>query len=451
VTTLHNLEAEQALLGALMDQPESFEAVADRLAAESFYDPVHGRIYEAIKARVEAAALGDAVGVFQRLGDDAGLAELGGAEYLGKLQLDAPSAVTAPAYCDLVTEAAQRRKLKALAQTLTEEAEAAEVTPQAAQERAEAALAASAGTSAERRVMTASFALDAALKSRDAGMATGWADLDRAFLGWRKGRLYIAAGRPGMGKSLFGAHAALNVARAGGPVAFVSLEMSAEEVALRLAGAVSGLAYSEIERGVRDEAMARAVSAAQETLHDLPYTILDMPGAGVGAIRARLRRLDRESVRARGRGLALVVIDYMGLMGSESRAQASIYEQATEKSNGLKHMARALDLPVLCLSQLNRQVEQRSDKRPMLADLRDSGAVEQDADAVFGLFRDAYYAAQEPAREDAAEELARIDRAGRRELDLIILKQRHGRTGAVRLFCDPATGRIASYDERSAA
>lgn len=442
-----SIETEQAVLGGLIDGAD-----IPPLRAEHFSEGPHQAIFAEIQRRADKGMARDCISLNDWWTALPFASELDEPfPYLAELQREAPIHESVPAYATEVRAAYDRRELSQVGKALVEQCEAG-TDPKEIVEAAERELAGLAETTSTRKTVSAIMALETALRERGQGLPTGWRDLDHKFMGWRGGRLYIGAGRPGMGKSLFGGAAALNVARSGKPAAFVSLEMSAEEVSVRLAAALSGIAYSEIERhGISRENEARFVQA-RDIMESLPFTILDMPGASVGSIRNALRRLSRDMTRRGGDGLAFACVDYLGLI-SAPEARMGLYEATTRNSQSLKQMARELDLPVLVLSQLSRQVEQRGDKRPMLSDLRDSGAIEQDADAVFSLYRDAYYAAQEEPDCNPGEPdfIAWQERVKSRELEVGILKQRGGETGPVTLYCDPATGIIRDMGRRDVA
>ena len=440
------LETEQAVLGGLLDGAD-----VPRLDAHHFGEAIHGELFQELKRRAQADIPRDAISMKAWWSAKPYAAELDADyPYLADLQRNAPPHESVQAYADQVKADHDRRELAQIGKMMASQCDADE-DPKTVLEDAERQLAGLAETTGQRKTVSASMALEAALRERGDGIPSGWSDLDKRFNGWRPGRLYIAAGRPGMGKSLFGAGSALNVARRGKPVAFVSLEMSAEEVSVRLAAALSGIPYSQIEReGVWPDDEDK-FHAARDIIHHLPFTILDMPGASVGAIRNAVRRLDRDAKRRGGDGLAFVCVDYLGLVAPPERGMG-LYEATTRNSQHLKQMARELGLPVMVLAQLSRAVEQRQDKHPMLSDLRDSGAIEQDADAVFALYREAYYAQQQDVDElDQGELAEHMRKLESKALDVDVLKQRGGATGRVKLYCDPATGEILDMNRRYSA
>lgn len=442
-----SIETEQAVLGGLLDGAD-----VPPIRAEHFADGVHQELFAELVRRAESEIPRDAVSMRQWWEARPYAAELDAdGPYLADLQRDAPPLESVNAYAVQVKAAYDRRALAQIGKEMTGQCEAGD-DPSAIIEAAERDLAGLAETTTTRKTVSAGMALQTAMRERGQGIETGWRDMDESFMGWRSGRLYIAAGRPGMGKSLFGAACALEVAKRGKPVAFVSLEMSAEEVSVRLAAALSGIPYSSIERDGIWPDNQHKFDRASDTLDCLPFTILDMPGASVGAIRNAIRRLNSDMHRRSGQGLAFVCVDYLGLVSAPEPGM-KLYEATTRNSQAFKQMSRELGLPVMVLAQLSRAVEQRNDKRPMLADLRDSGAIEQDADAVFGLYRDAYYARQEEpdCHPSEPEFLEWQERKNSREFEVCILKQRGGQTGPVTLYCDPATGIIRDYRQEDAA
>jgi len=449
---VHSLESEAAVLGALMWGEGAFEHCA-RLLPEHFHDPVHQALYVELKRRNDASRPVDAASLRDWWrADEARTALDGDTPYLADLMRDVPENDSVQAYADQVREYAERRRLVEIGRALTAQAENTELAPRDALEASERDLASLAETgSTGRKVVSLSMALRDALNSPTQGAPTGWADLDRSFNGWIPEELVIAAGRPGMGKSLFGAGCVLNQAKRGVPSVFISLEMGAGQAAVRFASMLCGVPYRTIKRREMTPEQAHALRSVMDRVDELPITIIDMPGAKVPAIRNALRRLDRDMQRRLGRGLGFVCLDYLGYLEAPSPGMSKNDEVAAN-SKALKMTARELKLPMLVLCQLNRGVEQRTDKHPMMSDLRDSGAIEQDADAIFGLYRDAYYAEREEpdCHPSEPEYLDWQKRVVSKTLDVDILKNRDGETARVVLYCDPATGQIENYEESAA-
>lgn len=436
--------AEQAVLGCVMNGAEG-----PHLTAEHFSDPVHGELWRELLRREAKGLPRDPVSLrdwwqskpWQELDTEG--------PYLARLALESPTEDTVRVYADQVREYARRRNLASIADALKSQAQNESADPSESLETAERALSELAETGASKRKMyTAGDAFRQGLRDVGQGASTGWKSLDKSFLGWKRGRYYIIAGRPGMGKSLMGAACALNVARRGIPVLFASLEMPAEDLAIRLGSAVSGVPYSDIERGNLQPGDSDRLSNAADTLDRLPFSIAGIPGASVAALRNMARRHDRECQRTLNKRLGMLVVDYLGLLSGNGRSR---YEDVTDISIALKQISLELEIPVVCLAQLSRKVEERPDKRPMMSDLRDSGGIEQDADAIMLLYRDAYYANQEQEPSDPGKAMVWHDRRSSKTLEVCIAKQRGASTALVTMFCDPATGDIADLEHRSAA
>lgn len=438
--SLTNLDAERVVLGALLDGCD----MPEKLHPEHFAEPVHGSLFSELQRRAEADVPRHAMQVQSWWVQQPFAAELDADEpYLSGLLYEAATDQTLGGYVAQVIEYAERRALDAVGERLRMAATDTAYAPKDALEDAERDLAGFAETgSTGRKVSSVHMAFERAERNRGTGLPTGWRDMDYRFNGWRGGKMYVGCGRPGAGKSLFGGGCALSLAARGFHTAIVSLEMDEEELATRIAAALADVPYSSIERGTLTDPQRSAVHHAKGRLEALPLTILDMPGASLAAIRSALRRLDRDIQRRSGKRLSLAVVDYLGLITSPS-AGMGLYEATSRNSQGIKQMARELDIPILALVQLSRAVEQRNDKHPMMSDLRDSGAIEQDADVIFGLYREAYYARQEtPDDGDPAALMDWERRCASRALDVDILKQRGGETGRITLYCDPATGII---------
>lgn len=435
------LYAEQAVLGCGLNGAE-----LPGLTDKHFADPVHGELWLELQRREAKGLPRDAISLREWWNDKPWRELDAQGPYLARLALEAPTEETVRSYADQVREHCRRRNLAGIADALKAQALNESADPSESLEAAEKALSELAETGAEKRkVYSAGEAFRQGLRETGKGASTGWKSLDRTFLGWKRGRYYIVAGRPGMGKSLMGAACALNIAKRNIPVLFASLEMPAEDLAIRLASTLSGVPYSDIERGELQPGDGAKLTQAGDALDKLPFTIAGIPGSSVAGLRNLARRHDRECQRRTGKKLGMLVVDYLGLMSGNGRSR---YEDVTDISIALKQLSLELELPVVCLAQLSRRVEERSDRRPMMSDLRDSGGIEQDADAILLLYRDAYYAAQEPEPTEHEKRLAWEDRCKSRTLDVTIAKQRGASTGTVPMYCDPATGQIADLDSR---
>ena len=468
-----NEEAEQALLGAILVNNRAYEKVSEFLKAEHFYNPVHGRIFAAIQKLIERYVSATPITLKTYFEQDGDLAHVGGAEYLADLAASVVTVLNAEDYGRTIHELFLRRQLIALGEDMVNEAYTHDLDISANDqiEGAEKKLydLATAGdfeggfVRLEQSVVEAIKIADAAHRrqSHVTGVTTGLTDLDRLLGGLQKSDLVILAGRPSMGKTALATNMAFNAAEAfaetngveGGMVGFFSLEMSASQLATRILADVAEVPSEKIRRGdVKDTDFGRFVEASQR-LARVPLFIDDTPALSIGALRTRARRLKRQH------GLGLIVIDYLQLMRSTGgRAAESRVLEVSEITRGLKAVAKELDVPVLALSQLSRAVEQREDKRPQLADLRESGSIEQDADVVMFVFREEYYHSRsEPmqkSEENAEKFNDRYDRWKQRLSEVhnigevIIAKQRHGPIGSVRLHFEGEFTRFSNLDRQ---
>ncbi len=468
-----NIEAEQALLGALLANNKAYERVAEFLAPEHFTDPVHGRIYQAIARRIEAAQLADAVTLKAEFEHSGILAEVGGAAYLGQLLAAMVGIINAGDYGRAIYDAWLRRQLVDLGETVVNRAFGDEdaLDGRAQIEAAEQALfdlatrgaADGAFISFDRALTEAIAGAERAFQRSGhvSGLSTGLRDLDQRLGGLHPSDLLILAGRPGMGKTAlatkiaFGAALALRSEAPRGvvpaAVAVFSLEMSAEQLASRILAENARISADRIRRGdIAQRDFDRFVEVSR-TLTGLPIEIDDMPAITLSALRTRCRRLKRT------RGLALVVVDYLQLMrpAAGTRPENRVLE-ISQITQGLKAIAKELAVPVIALSQLSRAVESRDDKRPQLSDLRESGTIEQDADAVMFIYRDEYYLQQRAPKQmgfDSEEKYQDALAKWQRDMDrvynkaeLLIAKQRHGPTGKIDLFFEAEFTRFADLD-----
>ena len=455
-TLPHNIEAEQQLLGAILTNNDVYDRVASVISEVHFYDPVHARIYEVAASRIAKNALASPVTLKAFLEDDPGLKELGGAAYLVRLAGAAISSFAARDYAQMIYDLAVRRKLMQLGREISAKAAKVDVANEPKEQIVEAEQAlyklGEAGQSASGfqsflRAVTDAVNVANAAYQRDGGLAgisTGLVDMDKKLGGLHKSDLLILAGRPSMGKTSLATNIAFNIAKAyrkgkltdgsegavdGGVVGFYSLEMSAEQLAARVLSEAAEVPSEQIRRGDMTEGEFRRFVDAAKTLEACPLFIDDTPALPISQLAARARRLKREH------GLDVLIVDYLQLVRPAS-AKDSRVNEVSEITQGLKAIAKELDIPVVALSQLSRQVESREDKRPQLSDLRESGSIEQDADVVMFVFREEYYKEREkPGDHDLEamgkwqEEMERLH--GRAEV--IIGKQRHGPIGTVEL------------------
>jgi len=472
-----NIEAEQALLGALLLNNDIFDRIDPIVKAHHFYEPVHGRIYDIAARRIAKNALASPVTLKPFLADDEGLKELGGTDYLARLAGATISIAAARDYAETIRDLALRRDLVqigeeiiARAATFDTEAEPAEQITEA--EQALYTLAergnreggfidfAKAATEAANMV-NAAFQRGGGL----AGISSGLHELDYKLGGFRNSDLIIIAGRPSMGKTALATNIAFNIARkfkrgtkpdgvegavTGGVVGFFSLEMSSEQLANRILAAESQVKSHELLSGlIQEEEFRRFLEVARE-LERIPLYIDDTPALAISSLAARARRLKRQ------KGLDVLVIDYLQLVRPASGKNDGRVQEVSEITQGLKAIAKELDIPVIALSQLSRKVEDRDDKRPQLADLRESGSIEQDADVVMFVFREEYYHERTKPAEDTDKFPEWQQKAERLHggAEVIIGKQRHGPIGTVDLnfegkftkFSDPAR-EMAGYHQ----
>ena len=407
-----NLEAEQALLGALLANNAAFEKVSDFLLPEHFADAAHQRIFEACGRLIEQGHVVNAVQLKNLFERDETLSDVGGSQYLAKLQASYVTIINAADYGKTIHDLFLRRELIAMGEDLVNDAHSFDLESDATAqiELGEERLYKLAeigqtegGLAAFRHAVIESVNMTEAALRREgsiAGVETRLADLDKLLGGLHPSDLLILAGRPSMGKTSLATNIAFNVAnnprmerdaegnqiRSPQPVAFFSLEMSAEQLATRILSERSKVRSDAMRKGELRNEEFDAVFEASRDLYELPLFVDDTPGLSIAQMRTRARRMKRQ------RGLSLIVVDYLQLMQPSGRSRSdNRVQEVSEITRGLKAIAKDLDVPVLALSQLSRQVEQREDKRPQLSDLRESGSIEQDADVVMFVFREQYY------------------------------------------------------------
>jgi len=452
----HNIEAEQQLLGAILTNNEIFDRIAAITRPEHFHDPVHARIYEVAAARIQKNALASPVTLKPFFEDDAGLAELGGPAYLVRLAGAAISSFAARDYARMLQDLAIRRELIGLGRDISDKAGRVEIDSDPKEQIVEAeqrlyALSedgrSETGFQSFLRAVIDAVQVANAAYQRDgglAGIATGLADLDKKLGGLHPSDLLIIAGRPSMGKTSLATNIAFNIARAhrrgqrpdgsegtveGGVVGFFSLEMSAEQLAARILSEAAEVPSEQIRRGDMTEGEFRRFLEAAKALENCPLFIDDTPALPIAQVAARARRLKRTH------GLDVLFVDYLQLLRANTSRDSRVNE-VSEITQGLKAIAKELDIPVVALSQLSRQVENREDKRPQLSDLRESGSIEQDADVVMFVFREEYYREREKPGEHDLDGMAKWQATMERvhgRAEVIIGKQRHGPTGTVEL------------------
>jgi replicative DNA helicase len=463
-----NIEAEAALLGALMIDNRLVEDVQLKLKAHHFFEPLHGRIYEAILRLNDRNMVANPVTLRPMFEADEAMKEVGGAAYLAQLTGSGAALIGARDFAQQIYDLALLRSLISVGRGLVENAldTSEEVAPLEQIEKAETELYKVAEEGgAEGKAKSFAEATRDALQTAEralnsgghlSGITSGLESLNAKIGGLHKSDLIIVAGRPGMGKSALATNIGFAAAQrylrdledgiepeksAGAPVALFSLEMSADQLATRILAEQSGISSENLRMGKISKQEFRQLARAAGELESLPLYIDDTPGLTIAALRARARRLKRQI------GICMVIIDYLQLLqGTGRNANDNRVQEISEISRGLKTLAKELDLPVIGLSQLSRAVEQREDKRPQLSDLRESGSIEQDADIVIFIYREDYYlAARQPSDDhpDFDNWKDEMERAyGRAEI--IVAKQRHGATGKVRVKFD---SRITKFSD----
>ncbi len=455
-TMPHSVEAEQQLLGAILTNNDVYDRIASLIGAQHFYDPVHARIFEIAAARIAKNQLASPVTLKAFMEEDEGLKELGGPAYLARLAGAAISAFAVRDYAQMIYDFAIRRELIGLGRDISAKAARVDVALEPKEQIVEAEQQlyqlseqgqSESGFQSFLRAVTDAVNVANAAYQRDGGLAgvsTGLVDMDKKLGGLHRSDLLILAGRPSMGKTSLATNIAFNIAKAykrgltpdgtegavdGGVVGFYSLEMSAEQLAARILSEASEVPSEQIRRGDMTEAEFRRFVEAAKTLESCPLYIDDTPALPISQLAARARRLKRTH------GLDVLIVDYLQLVRPSS-AKDSRVNEVSEITQGLKAIAKELDIPVVALSQLSRQVESRDDKRPQLSDLRESGSIEQDADVVMFVFREEYYAEREKPSDDKLDEMAvwqeRMEKL-HGKAEVIVGKQRHGPIGTVEL------------------
>jgi len=456
-----NFDAEKALLGAILANNLVYDRVNEFLRPEHFGDSLHGRIYEAVGKLVQRGQIANPVTLKNLFDQDGALAEIGGAQYLVELAQSVVTVINADDYGRVIHDLYLRRQLVNLGETVVNDAYIHGLDDTALQQIEATELKlfnlaesgqTEGGPEIFEKVLGSALQMAEAAYKREGhvtGVATGFNDINRKLGGLQKSDLIILAGRPAMGKTALATNIGFNAAQKGiDPdtgsnfrVAFFSMEMSSEQLATRIMAEQSGISSDRIRRGdVKTEEFGRIVEAAHE-MNKVPFFIDDTPALTVPMLRTRARRLKRQH------GLDLIIIDYLQLMrGAGSKGSENRVQEISEITRGLKAIAKELDVPVVALSQLSRAVEARDDKRPQLADLRESGSIEQDADVVMFVFREEYYhERKKPDEEDAKEFSEWMSKAERihNKAELIIAKQRHGPIGTIDLHFDGAVTKFS--------
>jgi len=423
----HTIEAEMSLLGSILLDPRVIgDVILVVKNGESFFKPGNGAIYDAMIELYDTRGSLDIVQLHQVLVDRDILDTVGGQDYLVELANSVPSAANARYYAELVREKAMIRSLIETAGDILYDAYHSPDDARSILEQAEQKIFHIAQQSEQASSESLKELIDQTMKFLDenegraiTGVATGYAELDEMTAGLQQGELMILAARPSMGKTALALNIAEQVAMQGNAVALFSLEMSRQQLVQRLLCSRSGVDSQRLRRNMLRDTEWHKLHRACDQLMDAPIFIDDTPGLSVMQLRAKARRMTAK------RRIELVIIDYLQLMTSGRRAE-SRQQEVSEISRAVKAMARELEVPVLCLSQLNRAAEQREGHRPRMADLRESGSIEQDADVIMMLHREEYYHQQDPHWTE--------DNPDKRGLaELIIAKQRNGPTGTIKL------------------
>jgi len=425
-------DAEAHVLAALLTSPEAYFEVSETIVAEDFGVPAHALIYQAIYDIDAAGKPIDAITVADQLRKRRQLSKAGGADYIASILEAAPTIDHVGAHAKIVSEKALTRRLVEAGRHIAGTALSADVEPSDALAEAESTIFALGATRSQSsltpmpKAVAETLAELTKVRSRLLlGHPTGFADLDRLTGGFQSGQLITLAARPGMGKSAFALQLAAHIAGATGlMVPFLSYEMSMTELTMRMLAVSLGYDLHKLRQGALPSGMERDLAIAAEHLAELPVLIDDNPPSTIGGVRSAMRRLAR-----RGQ-VGAVVVDYMQLMEGDSRFKdANRTQEVSDISRGLKRLASELGVPVIALSQLNRQLEQRPNKRPMLSDLRESGSIEQDSSIVMFLYREHLYNATTPPT----------------QAECILAKQRNGPSGvSIPLIFDANCARFRS-------
>jgi len=444
-----NVEAEQALIGSILVSNEIFDEITPIIDSKKFFDPIHSKIFETIEMLISKGLLANPITLKNHFENNEGLKELGGQEYLVKItKFSTTSIKQCLDYANIVHEMHLRRELIKISESVLNQVSNANELSISGDEliqNAEKSL----FDLAERGHFNQSFIkfenalkqtiemAQKAFQNEDGlvGVPTGLTDLDVRLGGLHKQDLVIIAGRPSMGKTALATniafHAAKNIEKNGtkSTVAFFSLEMSSEQLSTRILSEQSRIRSNDIRRGkISDKEMEQFIESSKN-IHALPLFIDETPAITIAAISNRARRIKRLY------GLELIVVDYIQLMRASGKRYDGRVQEISEITQGLKALAKELNVPVLALSQLSRQVEHRDDKKPQLSDLRESGSIEQDADVVMFVYREAYYLERkEPSlgSVDHGEWQQKMDEISTLA-DIMIGKQRHGPTGNVKV------------------
>ena len=460
-----NILAEQMLLGAMLTNNEVYHRVSDLLQADHFYEPVHRRIFEAISIYIDRGMLANLVTLKNHFEQDETLKAMNQGDYLAQLSALAATTINANDYAKTIVDLAIRRTLINVGEDIVNDAYSSDIKITANEqiERAEQELfnLGTLGRETSANFQTIKTSLGKALEKiqhafkqqeKITGISTGFLDLDKILCGLQSSDLLILAGRPSMGKTALAVNLALNACKhlyntnkkEPMAVGLFSLEMSAEQLATRMMAVSSEVNSGKLRSGQISEVDFSKLVKASKDLAELPFFIDDTPSISIAALRTRARRMKRRN------NLGLLVIDYLQLLKGSSRAsEDNRVQEISEITQGLKAIAKELNIPVIALSQLSRAVEQREDKRPLLSDLRESGSIEQDADIVMFIYRDEYYLVRKQPQENTPEherwqlEMNKVTNVA----EVIVAKQRNGPVGSVKLHFDSNTTKFGNHTD----
>lgn len=461
-----NIQAEQALIGALLVNNELISRTGDFLRFDHFGEPVHQRIFQAIVSYMDRGLVASPVTLKTYFERDESLTDVGGADYLIHLAAAATSVINLETYAKIIYDLYLRRSLIEVGEDIVNNGYDHQIhAPAISQlENAEQRLfnLASLG-SADKGFVPLKISLSNAVLAAEqahkrenklSGVSTQFTDLDKLLGGLQRSDLLILAGRPSMGKTAFAINMAVNACKslyhlaeiAGEDppsVGFFSLEMSSEQLAARMIAMESGVDSSRMRVGtLKDEEFVKIVEG-NKNLYKLPLYLDDTPALSISALRTRARRLKRKH------NLSLLVVDYLQLLrGSSKQSESNRVQEVSEITQGLKAVAKELNIPVIALSQLSRAVEQREDKRPQLSDLRESGSIEQDADVVMFIYREEYYVARSIPQEGSPKYAEWQEKMSKCHniTDIIIAKQRNGPIGTIKLFFNSNTTKFQDLE-----
>ena len=457
----HNIEAEQGILGSILLNNEIFHDVSETLKIDHFYEPIHRLIFEVIGKLISKGQIATPITLKSYFEVEKNLEDIGGSNYLVRLANSAVSLDYARNYTRIIFELAVRRGLYDLGGKVQYDAiqSSIEVKPEDLIEEAEKGLyqISERGTN-QNNIQTFQSSVEEAIElakkayekdSSVVGISSDFVDLDTKLGGFHPSDLIIIAGRPSMGKTSLATNISFNIANntsksddKNSGVLFFSLEMSAEQLARRVLSEQARISSNDIRRGNLSENDLDNLVTVSKDILEIPLFIDDTPAINIGTLSSRARRLKRKN------GLAIIVIDYLQLLrpNKTSRNESRVLE-ISEITQGLKALAKELNVPIIALSQLSRQVEQREDKKPQLSDLRESGSIEQDSDVVMFIFREEYYLeknAPTPGTAEFIEWQQKMDEI-HGQADLLIMKQRHGPTGNIKLSFDAKFTRFGNF------